>query len=47
MKQLIVTIGLIIMGLGIFRLMITDHDSLYNTSLNALRETKEAYLCTI
>ena len=47
MKQLIVTVGLILLGLGIFRLMVTDSNSLYNASLRAINESREAYLCTI
>lgn len=47
MKQLIITIGLILLGLSIFRMMVTDRNSLYNTSLRMISETKEAYLCTI
>ena len=47
MKQLIITLGLVLLGLGIFRMMVTDKDSLYHLSVKAISDTKEAYLCTI
>ena len=46
MKQLIITIGLIILGLGIFGMMITDDNSLFKSVVNVLQYEKEAYLCT-
>lgn len=45
-KQLIITIGLIILGLGIFRMMITDDNSLLKSVVKVLQYEKEAYLCT-
>ena len=47
MKQLIVTLGLILLGLGIYKMMVTDGNSLYNVTLRTLISMKEAYLCTI
>ena len=46
MKQLIITIGLIILGLGIFGMMITDDNSLFKSVVKVLQYEKEAYLCT-
>ena len=46
MKQLIVTIGLILLGVRIFGMMVTDQGSLYNASCEALKAVKEAYECT-
>lgn len=46
MKQLIVAVGLALLGLGIFRMMITDSNSLYNAASDSLYHIKEYYLCT-
>ncbi len=46
MKQLIVTLGLMLLGMRIFGMMITDDNSMYKASLNAISSQKEAYVCT-
>ena len=46
MKQLIVTLGLMLLGLRIFGMMITDENSLYKASASAISAQKEAYVCT-
>ena len=46
MKQLIVTLGLMLLGIRIFGMMITDEGSLYKASINAIASQKEAYVCT-
>ena len=46
MKQLIVTLGLVLLGLRIFGMMITDENSLYKAASNAISSQKEAYVCT-
>ena len=45
MKQLIVTLGLALLGLSIFSMMITDSNSMYNAASDSLRSVKEYYLC--
>ena len=46
MKQLIVTLGLALLGLNIFRMMMFGDGSLLNTASRAIEETKEYYVCT-
>ncbi len=46
MKQLIVAVGLALLGLCIFRMMITDSSSMYNIASDSLRSVKEYYICT-
>lgn len=46
MKQLIITLGLIMLGLGIFRMMITGEGSMYQVTREMLLSAKEAYECT-
>jgi len=46
MKQLIVTVGLALLGLHIFHMMILDSNSLYHTASDSLTSVKEYYLCT-
>lgn len=46
MKQLLITLGLMLLGIRIFGMMITDDDSLYKASVNAISNQKEAYVCT-
>ena len=46
MKQLIVVVGLALLGLNIFRMMIMDSYSIYNAASDSLRSVKEYYLCT-
>ncbi len=45
MKQLIVTVGLVLLGLAVFRMMVTDSHSLYRTAAEAITQTKEYYEC--
>ena len=45
MKQLIVAVGLALLGLNIFRMMIMDSNSLYHAASDSLRSVKEYYLC--
>ena len=45
-KQLIVAVGLALLGLSIFNMMITDRNSLYNAAADSLRSVKEYYICT-
>ncbi len=45
MKQLIVTLGLMLLGLRIFGMMITDDGSLYEKTARGIGEMKEAYVC--
>ena len=46
MKQLIVVLGLALLGLSIFRMMIIDSNSMYRAASESLRSVKEYYLCT-
>ena len=46
MKQLIITLGLLLLGIRIFGMMISDEGSLYKASLGVLQAQKEAYVCT-
>ncbi len=46
MKQLIVVVGLALLGLNIFHMMIMDSNSLYHAASDSLRSIKEYYLCT-
>ena len=45
MKQLIVTVGLLILGVIIFSMMMTGPDSLYEVSKDAVNAAKEEYQC--
>lgn len=45
MKQLIVTLGLALLGLNIFNMMMTGSGSLYSTCADSLRNVKEYYIC--
>lgn len=45
MKQLIVTVGLVLLGIAVFNMMVTDSHSLYNTAAEAIKQTKEYYEC--
>ncbi len=46
MKQLIVTLGLMLLGIRIFGMMVTDEGSLYRAAADAIASQKEAYVCT-
>ncbi len=46
MKQLIIVVGLALLGLNIFNMMITDRNGLYHAASDSLRSVKEYYLCT-
>lgn len=46
MKQLIVVVGLALLGLNIFRMMIVDSNGIYNAASDSLRSVKEYYICT-
>ena len=45
MKQLIVTVGLLILGLIIFSLMMNGPDSIYEVSREAVNTAKEELQC--
>lgn len=45
MKQLIVALGLALLGLNIFHMMITDSRSMYNAAAESLISVKEYYQC--
>ena len=45
MKQLIVAVGLALLGLSIFHMMITDNNSMMNAASDSLRSVKEYYSC--
>ena len=45
MKQFIVCVGLALLGLYIFRMMITDSRSLYKAASSAISQTREYYQC--
>ena len=46
MKQLIVTLGLALLGLNIFRMMMIGDGSLFSAASRAIEETREYYVCT-
>lgn len=46
MKQLIVTVGLLILGIQVFSMMMLGPDSLYEVSREAVNASKEEYQCT-
>ena len=46
MKQLIVALGLALLGLSIFRMMTIGDGSLLGTASRAIEETREYYICT-
>lgn len=46
MKQLIVCVGLALLGLNIFHMMILDSNSLYHAAGDSLKGIKEYYQCT-
>ena len=46
MKQLIVALGLALLGLSIFRMMTIGDGSLLSTASRAIEETREYYICT-
>lgn len=46
MKQLIVALGLALLGLNIFNMMINESDSLYRAAADSLIAVKEEYICT-
>ncbi len=45
MKQLMVTVGLMLLGIIIFSLMMNGPGSLYEVSREAVNAAKEAYPC--
>ena len=45
MKQMIITVGLLILGTVIFSMMMNGPDSLYQVSQEAVNAAKEVYGC--
>ena len=45
MKQLIVTVGLLLLGIQIYSMMMLGPDSLYEVSSEAVNAAKEEYQC--
>ena len=44
-KQFIVTVGLALLGLMIFRMMITDSHGMYKAVCGVISQTRECYEC--
>lgn len=46
MKQLIVVLGLALLGLNIFNMMVSGENSMYRAASDSIRNIKEYYICT-